>query len=283
MKTDNTLGAIFIGVFASTYLSGALTLQVILYFREYAASDSNLIRIGVLCLWILDTTHLVMAAVATWIYMASHWRLEGAHSVDYIPWQIAVTVALTALITFLVQWVRLKSFSGFVEHYGWVFTLGLSLATMGDVVITISLLVVLRVNRLRCTPSTALVLDAVALYTVQTGTVTSVTTAISLICWVTMPHNFIFMGLHFTISKLYCNSVLANLNTRQALRDRQTVTVARPLMNSGEINFALELIPRGVPPTSGLSSIETPEVCLSKSLSSNDNLRCSIRNARSET
>ena len=99
-----------------------------------------------------------------------------------------------------------------------------------------------------------------------------------------MPHNFIFMGLHFTISKcesrtilltrepyllfvgiVYCNSVLAkwverivkiyiptdgafpSLNTRQALRDRQTVTVARPLMNSGEINFALELIPRGVP------------------------------------
>ncbi|KAH9071537.1 hypothetical protein EDB83DRAFT_2517350 [Lactarius deliciosus] len=55
---------------------------------------------------------------------------------------------------------------------------------------------------------------------VNNGAITCVSTIVSMICWLTMPHNLIFMALHFAIGKMYANSLLATLNTRQALRGR---------------------------------------------------------------
>jgi len=63
------------------------------------------------------------------------------------------------------------------------------------------------------------VVDTLTLYTLENGFLTGVATTASLICWLSMPHNLSFMGLHFVIEKLYANSVLASLNTRKELRD----------------------------------------------------------------
>ncbi|PCH34370.1 hypothetical protein WOLCODRAFT_148429 [Wolfiporia cocos MD-104 SS10] len=41
-----------------------------------------------------------------------------------------------------------------------------------------------------------------------------------LICWLVFPGNLVFLALHFTISKVYANSLLATLNARNSLRDR---------------------------------------------------------------
>jgi len=45
-------------------------------------------------------------------------------------------------------------------------------------------------------------------------------TLVALSCWLTMPTNLIFLALHFLISKLYANTVLATLNSRKSLRRR---------------------------------------------------------------
>ncbi|KAI0931040.1 hypothetical protein AcV5_005388 [Taiwanofungus camphoratus] len=64
------------------------------------------------------------------------------------------------------------------------------------------------------------IIDSITLYTVENGSLTCVTTIVSLVCWLTMSHNLIFLGLHFAISKLYANSFLATLNARKALMTR---------------------------------------------------------------
>ncbi|KAK7682503.1 hypothetical protein QCA50_014303 [Cerrena zonata] len=64
------------------------------------------------------------------------------------------------------------------------------------------------------------IIDSITLYTVENGLLTCLTTVISLICWLMMPHNLIFLGLHFVISKLYSNTFLATLNARNGLRGR---------------------------------------------------------------
>ncbi|THG98666.1 hypothetical protein EW026_g3548 [Hermanssonia centrifuga] len=46
----------------------------------------------------------------------------------------------------------------------------------------------------------------------------SIATIASLVCWLVMPHNLVYLGLHFMISKLYANSLLASLNARKTLR-----------------------------------------------------------------
>ncbi|THH28663.1 hypothetical protein EUX98_g5518 [Antrodiella citrinella] len=267
----DTLGATLIGAFLSAGLSGMLTLQIIFYFRIYAV-DFSRNRIMVAILWVLDVVHISMACSATWTYLVTN-RSDNAIS-DYIPWTIAVTVALTAIITFIVhcffahrvyslsgkklllaspivilafgrlfaalvstsQMIRLKSFEKFVDQYGWVFTVGLSLSVAVDVIITVSLLIILRRSRTGYGTTTDRIIDIIAVYTVETGMITAVTTVVSLICWVTMPHNLIFLALHFTISKLYANSALATLNTRRALRARTQQSGELPTIRSENIN-----------------------------------------------
>jgi len=63
------------------------------------------------------------------------------------------------------------------------------------------------------------VVNTLTLYTLENGFITCLTTTASLICWLAMPNNLVFMGLHFVIGKLYANSLLVSLNTRKELRE----------------------------------------------------------------
>jgi len=57
------------------------------------------------------------------------------------------------------------------------------------------------------------------LYAFEVGALTTMATVSTLICWLLMHHNLIFMGLHFIICKFYANSLLATLNQRKGLVD----------------------------------------------------------------
>ncbi|KAI0789361.1 hypothetical protein C8Q75DRAFT_765295 [Abortiporus biennis] len=239
----DSLGATLIGAFMSAVLSGVLTMQVVVYFRLYSV-DFSRNKTMVVFLWVLDCVHVSMACAATWTYLIAK---RGSNTIaDFIPWTIAVTVALTAIITFIThcffvqrvytlgrslrlaipifalalgrlvaalvstsEMIHLKSYAAFVSQCGWVFTVGLSLSAATDIFITITLLFLLRRSRTGYSTTTDHIIDSIALYTIETGMITSITTIVSLICWVSMPNNLIFLALHFTISKLYANSVLA--------------------------------------------------------------------------
>ncbi|KAJ7589655.1 hypothetical protein C8J56DRAFT_37419 [Mycena floridula] len=94
-----------------------------------------------------------------------------------------------------------------------------------DIIITGCLFYFLRKFRRRFTSSESMmihVVDTLTLYTLENGLLTRMTTTASLICWLKMPTNLVFLGLHFVIGKLYANSLLASLNTRKALRDMRS-------------------------------------------------------------
>ncbi|KXN87274.1 hypothetical protein AN958_09006 [Leucoagaricus sp. SymC.cos] len=61
--------------------------------------------------------------------------------------------------------------------------------------------------------------NTITLYTLENGALTFFTATASLICWLAMPENLVFFGLHFVIGKLYANSLLASLNVRRELQD----------------------------------------------------------------
>ncbi|KAI0048314.1 S-adenosylmethionine decarboxylase [Auriscalpium vulgare] len=46
----------------------------------------------------------------------------------------------------------------------------------------------------------------------------SIVALASLICWLTMPYNLVYLGFHFTIGKFYSNSLLATLNMRDHVK-----------------------------------------------------------------
>ncbi|KAI0638839.1 hypothetical protein C8Q77DRAFT_9997 [Trametes polyzona] len=247
-------GAVLIGGLVALFLSGAIFMQVILYFRMYT-TDTKKTKGLVMVIWVLDITHSAMVMIANWQNLLA--EFGNFDSVDQLPWSIALTVILTATTTFLVhcffsyrihtlscgRWIitgplyalafvrlasatvstvemlRLKSFSAFVAKCSWVFSLGLGTSSVLDVLITIILCYFLR-QRKSGLASMDRVITMLTFYTIENGMLTCITTAVALICWITMPHNLIFLGLHLAISKLYANSFLASLNARRTLSSR---------------------------------------------------------------
>jgi len=207
----------------------------------------------VITIWLLDCSHTACICAATWDYLILNFG-NGVIT-DVIPITIALTVAFTATTTFTthlffshrvfrlsrknyyittplvvlafvrlgaalvstIEMRRLKSFHAFVQDYSYVFTLGLSSATTLDVLITTAMWYFLQMSRTGFREMDHIV-DTIMLYTLNSGALTYMTTVMSLIFWLAMPGNLVFLGLHFSISKLYANSLLGTLNSRRTLR-----------------------------------------------------------------
>ncbi|KAI0696880.1 hypothetical protein C8T65DRAFT_663099 [Cerioporus squamosus] len=250
----HSMGAVLVGSLIALFLSGAVSMQVFLYFQLYPR-DIPRIKLMVVTVWVIDALHSAMTITANWQYLIVHFG--DWDTIDDITWSIAASVALTATITFFVhcffihriyslsranwyitaplvllafvrlisaaistsEMISLKSYSGFVHGYDFVFTIGLASAASLDIFITIGLCYFLRRGRTGL-GSMDRIVDAITLYTIENGMLTCITTVVSLICWLTMPTNLIFLGLHFAISKLYANSFLATLNSRKSLLNK---------------------------------------------------------------
>ncbi|TFK56308.1 hypothetical protein OE88DRAFT_226 [Heliocybe sulcata] len=236
-------------------------MQAYLYFRTFKM-DYWRIRAPVLVVWLFDVIHSGLICGGSWRYLIQNFGNDDI--VDFIPLPIGLTVLVTATITFIVQtfftnrvlvlskknWyicgpmflmalcrlvaaiastglmIHLRSFDAFVFGYAWVFTLGLCCAATLDILITVSLCWYLTQSRTGISSMDQIV-DAIMVYTINNGILTCVCTVISLICWVVMPHNLIFLGIHFALSKLYANSFLATINTRETLRERSHASSER--------------------------------------------------------
>ncbi|KAJ7080254.1 hypothetical protein C8R44DRAFT_992514 [Mycena epipterygia] len=251
-----TLGALLAGGSIALVLSGIVTVQSIIFFKLYP-HDIMVQKAMVVAVWLLDLLHSAFIVTSLFDYVIKFYGDETR--MDYIPWSIALSIVVTAIQTLIFHWyfahkifkssgknwlitgpivllaflrllaasvsttemLRLHRYSAFMEHYpGWVFTTGLSLSASVDIIITGWLCFFLQKMRRR-TASTPMahVVDTLTLYTLENGFLTCVTTTASLICWLTMPTNLVFLGLHFVISKLYANSLLISLNTRKELRE----------------------------------------------------------------
>ncbi|KAF9449708.1 hypothetical protein P691DRAFT_537013 [Macrolepiota fuliginosa MF-IS2] len=247
-----TLGALLLGGLFASILSGSLALQVIIYFKMYEG-DRTRIKSLVLLIWVLDAIHTGFVWTGLWDYLIGFFGQE--HHIDVIPWSISYSVAITGVLTFAVQcffshrifmlsrqnWflvvpiaflalcrlvsaiattaemLKQGSFHDFRSHFHWLFTLGLALSTVVDILTTGSLFFLLKINQ-KSNFGLNPVIDTLILYAFETGFFTTAGTIVSMICWLGMSTNLIFMGLHFVIAKSYATSLLVTLNTRHNLR-----------------------------------------------------------------
>jgi len=251
-----TLGALLVGGSIALVLSGIVTVQCIIYFKLYP-NEARIRNLVVVAVWILDLLHSTFIVTSLYDYFI-HFFGDYSR-IAIIPWSIALSVVVTAIQTLIVHWyfahkiyqssernwwitgpivllaflrllaasgsttemIRLHRYAVFNEKYpGWIFTTGLSLSASVDIIITAWLCYFLQKMRRR-TASTMMahVVNTLTLYTLENGFLTCLTTTASLICWLAMPNNLVFLGLHFVIGKLYANSLLINLNTRKELRE----------------------------------------------------------------
>lgn len=244
-------GAMLVGGLLAFGLSGCVNMQFIVYFRVYFR-ESWRTKSLVIVIWLLDLSHSALVAVALWdSIIATYGDLS---KIDTIPWCIGPAIELTALITFLVQsffayriyklqkkkltvaipivalslarlimasitnseMLKLKSYNTFFQRFSWIFTFGLILSALVDIMITTFLCYFLRKNRPSFT-DTMRIIDTLTFWTIQNGSMTSAAAIATLLCWKIMPSNRVFLGLHFVVAKLYANSLLATLNARKQI------------------------------------------------------------------
>lgn len=262
-------------------------MQVVVYFKLYPMDPSSL-KVLVLASWFLDICHTSFIWAALFQYLIFHFG--DVERIDFITWNLALTIAFTAVLTFLVhcflahriwrlshrnwflvipiivlailrlvsatsttgEMIRLHSFSVFRAQFRWLFTLGLALSSTIDIVITASLFFLLHGSRTGTNRLNA-VIDSLIKYTFETGSLTSAGTIVTMVCWLTMSDSLVFMGLHFVISKLYANSLLVTLNTRQILRRTQSSSrngrMLQPMVHLSErrLNSPSETYSRDIP------------------------------------
>ncbi|EKM83176.1 hypothetical protein AGABI1DRAFT_69412 [Agaricus bisporus var. burnettii JB137-S8] len=232
-----TYGALFLGGFFASILSGLVALQVLVYFKLYNNDPRHLktlVRpLAILLLSIIDMFHTGLVIAGLWDYLIKNFG--HADRIGIIPWYvnsgiphfyshrifrlsrqnyfIAVPICILAVCRLVsasattAEMVLTGSFLEFRSKFYWLFTLGLGLSSVVDIIVTCSLFLLLRTKR-TANFNVDAVFDLLILYAFETGSLTAAGTVLSMICWLTMSNNLIFMGLHFVIAKLYANSLL---------------------------------------------------------------------------
>lgn len=256
-----TYGALLLGGLYASLLSGLVALQVVIYFKMYEG-DRGRIKALVLVIWGLDILHTGLVWAGLWDYLIGDFGNE--QEISNIYWSVSATVAVTGILTFVVhcffshrifmlsrrnwflvvpilllalfrlisatvttaEMILNDTFPSFKANFKWVFTLGLVLSTAVDILITGSLFFLLKTSRTSDFNLNA-VIDTLIRYAFETGALTTAGTIVSMIFWLAMNDNLVFMGLHFVIAKLYANSILVTLNTRKVLRHARSSTGPR--------------------------------------------------------
>jgi len=164
---------------------------------------------------------VVAAVVSTAFstFAANGYFAHRVHKLSEGNWWITAPVAICLVIRLVlaivtgVEMLRLESFRAYREQYGPLLTTGLSLSAFTDIVITGGLCYYLRTLN-RGQGQTKKMLSTILNFAESNGVLTCIVALASLICWLVMPANLVYLGLHFTIGKCYSNSLLATLNMR---------------------------------------------------------------------
>jgi len=253
MKFDNSLGAMLIGVLISTTLFGLTTLQSYLYYLNYGR-DRAAFKWLVGILWVLDFVHTIFISHSTYYFLVQQYGNPGALLRG--EWSIIMEVAITVVVTLLVQcffahrvyklthgnlWLsgiivalslthaatgvastvklfQIQVFARLPEVLG-IMSATLIIMAANDLFITAVLCWYLRKSQSTFTETQGAI-RLLIVYTVETGLLTSIFVTIDAICILTMPNNWIFIGITFSVSKLYANSLLTILNSRHSLQNK---------------------------------------------------------------
>jgi hypothetical protein len=270
---SNTIGAVIIGWGLSCLFFGMLCIQVWAYYQRYT-NDSTSYKVLVLSLWILEALHQAFVGHIAWYYIVDN---RGSLLVLLNPpvWTLSVQTLLGALVGLIVKTcfgLRVWKFSkgnylvtglilgmalaqfatavvftirsfhlrvGQADEITTLASTALSLGVATDIFTAASLSYFLHRMRTGYKKSDTLI-NRLIVYSVNTGTLTSVFSVAVLVAYNLMPDNLVFIALYFILSKLYANSCLATLNTRRFVHgrgtDREEATIPTFVMVANSIH-----------------------------------------------
>ncbi|KAG5718815.1 hypothetical protein E4T56_gene2669 [Termitomyces sp. T112] len=253
ISLDSKLGAGFIGNIVAGIFYGVTCIQSYTYFRS-SDQDKQWFRLVIFILWILDTFHLTLITHTLYYYMISNfgnylalvfptWSLIAQTYVTSISdliircifgrrvwlmtdrsYPIAICIASMSLLTFVSAFVFAsleiegKTFT-YISKISYLLYMSLGSGVAADMFIAISLCANLWKRRSGFEKSDTLIRTLI-LYAINTSLLTTLCSLACLITYAVWPNDFTFMAIYFVLSKLFLNSLLATLNTREALSEK---------------------------------------------------------------
>ncbi|KAI6158207.1 hypothetical protein BKA82DRAFT_996667 [Pisolithus tinctorius] len=255
MGIPGELGPILIGGLVSAALYGITTLQTYVYFMHYA-EDASTKKFLVAVVWVLDTLHVSLTCHILYYYMITSYgvptsleyniwslttsflvnilmvcitQLFFAHILYYlcrphVKWLVTTPIMLLVLAHFgfgmvstVLEFVNNKiSVLTQIRFYG--VTPTVATVVLAETLITVSLCILLYDSgSYLAFPGTKRLVNTLIVYAVNRCLLTLLVAIAELVMTANENHAWL-IGLNFIIGKLYANSLLASLNTRQYLR-----------------------------------------------------------------
>ncbi|KAJ7233015.1 hypothetical protein C8J57DRAFT_1382627 [Mycena rebaudengoi] len=259
---NTTLGALEIGVLVSCVLFGVTTVQVYIYYTRFP-DDSRFLKGLVVFVWICETAHAVCLVDLLYTFTISYYALPelllgaipGPKSLPQQPFSLAsLRLAYTASsrfgsmslprgctfpassgswhlllvgrIVICATSLRAASLQSYLMQWGWLLTTNWCISVACDFVITTTLVVVLHRRRSQALKKTAALMDKLIGWTIETGMLTSAASIFMLAFFVSMKDNFVWIAFYALGTRLFSNSLLASLNSREALRGMNQVSLS---------------------------------------------------------
>jgi len=241
------LGMTLLGLLFSSILYGLALSQVYTYYKRFPR-DSYSVKILVVATVILDTVSVIFECLACWYYLVTTgpmswpvWSLNAELAVSmlisgiaetfmiYRVWMLSTrkTMLTCVLLTFALihlisgevsaaQFLELKRFAEFgsVEIPS---ILRLGSACVCDTGIAVSSCYFLQQKRTGY-KRTDEIIDHLMVFSINSGLITSVASIACLVTYITIPKTWVYFTLCFLISRLYSNTFLCALNSRQILQ-----------------------------------------------------------------
>ncbi|KAJ6471349.1 hypothetical protein C8R45DRAFT_1078212 [Mycena sanguinolenta] len=255
VNLGTTYGAYLIGVTAAAILYGIIILQVFFYFDRYP-KDKPMIKGLVITLFLLDTITLFTEVHGLYHYLIVNfgnveilliqvWSVEVEPLIAYTVmlltqgffisriWELSGRkLVLPSILTLLslgafgtalaiVTKVFMFTFwsSSLLPYMQALVAANKALETAVDTLITVALCYYLHRGRtdngLRQTNN---MINRLMVFSINRGAVTSFLQLCYLIAFEVKPDSMAWVAIHVAISKVYTNSVLATLNSRNAIR-----------------------------------------------------------------
>jgi len=241
-----SLGMLVLGLIFSSMLYGVMLTQTYKYYQRFPR-DRFLIKLLVFSVWLLNTVSMFFVGQASWYYLVTN----GPRNIS--TWSLNVELALSVAIsgiseTFLAfrvyklsgrkHWLIILLISLALMHFasGQVGAielllldssarfdgvmvpsiLRLSSAAVCDTAIAASLTYFLDKKRTGFKRNDEII-NYLIIFSINSGLVTSLISIASLLTYLVVPKLWVYTALCFLISRLYANTFLCSLNSRQIL------------------------------------------------------------------
>ncbi|KIK65963.1 hypothetical protein GYMLUDRAFT_93758 [Collybiopsis luxurians FD-317 M1] len=251
---NSSVGAFEIGTLVAVLLFGATTVQSYLYYERYP-KDHKLIKFMVASVWLLELGHTICICHALYTMTISWYAQPQLLAVPPVSLDLSILInafigpveqawftrrlyvfsknlwltAICCLLSF-ARLIASVAYSAvalqrlnivvFELKYWWILTIIVVLGSVNDLILACSLGWYLYMNKKKNVARVAKLLDRLILWAVETSAITTVATVAMMICFFTMPWNFIYIAVYVCLAKVYANALLASLNAREVFSQR---------------------------------------------------------------